>query len=159
MMQTGILFGVSRRDPRAVGMYSRHYSSSKNNKTFREWLAYGITAPGETIVLMSADSSVLFVWLKQKYIDSNQTGVNCAVFRNEGSLLSSDIILEAEQFAWERWSGERLYTYVDPNEVKSSNPGYCFKKAGWRLVRDEKGKPTLTTKGLLILEKYPKVPA
>jgi len=151
-----LLFGVSRRDPRVVGLYDRHYSSAKNNKTIRHWLGYGITAPGETITLMSADSTVLFVWLKQRYIDNDQTGVNCAVFRNEGSILSSLIILEAERFAWERWPAERLYTYVDPNEIASHNPGYCFKKAGWGLVRDEHRKPRLTTKGLLILEKYPK---
>lgn len=158
MMQPGmLLFGVSRRDPRAVGMYARHYSSTKNNKTIRNWLASGITPPGETINLMSADGSVLFVWLKQKYVESDQTGVNCACFRNEGSIQGSAIILEAEEFAWERWPGERLYTYVDPNAVRSVNPGYCFKKAGWKLVRDEKGKPMLTTKGLLILEKYPEV--
>lgn len=155
-MLTGmLLFGVSRRDPRVVSLYGRHYSSAKNNKTVRDWLDYGITAPGETITLMSADSAVLFVWLKQQYTQSDQVGVNCAVFRNEGSVLSSLIILEAEQFAWERWPGERLYTYVDPSEITSHNPGYCFKQAGWKLVRDEHSKPRLTTKELLILEKCP----
>jgi hypothetical protein len=31
--------------------------------------------------------------------------VNCAVFRNEGPVLSSDLILEAEELAWGRWPG------------------------------------------------------
>jgi hypothetical protein len=139
-------YGTSRRDPRVVGLYSRHYSSAKNNKTMREWLATGITAPGETITLLTADGSALFVWLKQRYVDNDQTGVNCAVFRNEGSELSSNLILEAEQIAWQRWAGERLYTYVDPGAVKSSNPGFCFLKAGWSKCGYTKG-------GLIVLEK------
>jgi hypothetical protein len=61
----------------------------------------------------------------------NQTGYNCAIFRNESSRLSSDIILEAEQFAIEKWGPNRMYTYIDPGKIKSENPGYCYKKAGW----------------------------
>ena len=36
-----------------------------------------------------------------------------------------------DSLAWERWPGERLFTYVDPNKVRSFNPGYCFLRAGW----------------------------
>jgi hypothetical protein len=153
MFEGALWYGVSKRDSRAAGLYSRHYSSAKNNKTMRDWLGYGITPPGESIVLMTSDSSALFVWLKQQYVDNDQTGVNCAVFRNEGTYLSSALILKAERIAWQRWPGERLYTYVDPGAVSSKNPGCCFKRAGWELVRDEHGKPRKTTRGLLILEK------
>lgn len=146
-------YRVSRRDPRVVDLYSRHYSSKKNNKTMREWRDYGITAPGEDITLLTSDCSALFVWLKQKYVQNDQVGINCVVFRNEGMDLSSVLILEAEEWAEREWQAERLYTYVDPDEVKSNNPGYCFKKAGWKLVRDENGKPRKTSRGLLIFEK------
>jgi hypothetical protein len=147
-------YKVSRRDPRAVGLYSRHYSAKKNGKGKSEWLAFGITAPGEgQKVYMTSDCSALFVWNRQKYRKDKQTGIECAVFRNEGEELSSALILEAEQIAWEQWPGERLYTFVDPSEVTSSNPGYCFKQAGWELVRDDDGKPVATKGGLLILEK------
>lgn len=147
-------YGVSRRDPRVVGLYARHYSSAKNGKTIRDWLDHGITAPGETITLMTSDCSALFVWLRQKYVQNDQRGVNCAVFHNEGGILSSVLILEAEEFAWARWKDERLFTYVNLDEVESRNPGYCFKKAGWQLVRDEACKPLKTMGGLLILEKH-----
>jgi hypothetical protein len=43
---------------------------------------------------------------------AGQRGVNCAVFRNESSVLSSELIREACGLAWTRWPGERLYTYV-----------------------------------------------
>ncbi len=99
------------------------------------------------MVLMNGDCTALFVW--RKFIDdSGQQGVNCAVFRNEGPVLSSTLILEAEQLAWGRWPGERLYTYVAPQSIRSTNPGCCFKAAGWRRCGQTKG-------GLVILEKQP----
>jgi hypothetical protein len=53
------------------------------------------------------------------------------IFRNESQHLSSDMILKAEKFALNRWGDTRAYTYVDPRKVRSSNPGYCFRVAGW----------------------------
>jgi hypothetical protein len=74
----------------------------------------------------------------------------CSIFRNEGPLRSSDLILEAEQLAWRRWPGQRLFTYVWPAKVKSVNPGYCFKMAGWQQCgRNKDGR-------LIILEKLPR---
>ena len=69
------------------------------------------------------------------------------VFRNEGPLLSSDLIREACGIAWERWPGERLFTHVNPSKVQSTNPGYCFLRAGWRRCGKTKG-------GLVILEYF-----
>ena len=96
------------------------------------------------MVLMTLDCDALFVW--RKFIDdSGERGVNCAVFRNEGPILSSTLILEAEQLAWGRWPGERLYTYVDARKIRSTNPGYCFLMAGWRRMdyRTANGKRVL----------------
>ena len=42
---------------------------------------------------------------------------------------------------------ERFFTFVNPGKVGSPNPGYCFKKAGWRHVGRTKKR------GLHILEK------
>ena len=78
----------------------------------------------------------------------DQTGINCAVFRNESSMLSSDLVREADELAWQKWPGQRHYTYVAPNKVASAHPGYCFKKAGWRKCGTSKG-------GLVILEVLP----
>lgn len=148
-------YPVTKTDPRAVDLYSRHYSATKNNKTRTDWLQHGIVAPGQCIVLLTPDARALFVWLKQRFRRSLQTGINCAVFRNEGPHSSSNLILQAEHIAWNRWPGERLYTYVDPHQVNSPNPGYCFKVAGWHLVRHSNRQPVRTSKGLLILEKFP----
>lgn len=98
------------------------------------------------MVLLTPHCDALFVWRKFES-DDGQEGVNCAVFRNESSQLSSDLILEAEKLAWDKWPNERLYTYVAPKKIRSTNPGYCFLKAGWR-----KCGVTATHK-LIILEK------
>lgn len=66
-------------------------------------------------------------------MDRGRGGVNCAVFRNESDLLSSTLILEAEALALQRWpDARRFYTYINPRAIASTNPGYCFKVAGWR---------------------------
>jgi hypothetical protein len=95
---------------------------------------------------MTADSTALFVWLYQAYRVNEQDGIECAVYRNEGEELSSELILEAELIAWNRWPGARLFTYVDPGAVESANPGFCFKAAGWSCCGE-------TGRGLHVLEK------
>ena len=92
---------------------------------------------GRKLVLRNAEASVLFVWMfpDPTMRMDGQTGYNCAIFRNESPRLSSEIILEAERMAFEKWGLNRMYTYIDPAKIKSRNPGYCFKAAGWRFVR------------------------
>jgi hypothetical protein len=89
---------------------------------------------GRKLVLRDARGDVLFVWM---YPDptmrsDGQTGYNCAIFRNESQRRSSEIILEAERFAFDKWGPNRFYTYVNPRKIKSTNPGYCFLMAGWK---------------------------
>lgn len=113
----------------ALQLFSRHYSKYhyKDGRKPNRFVG-----PGERIVLVTDDGTAMFVW--RKFIDkSGQKGVNCSVFRNEGPMLSSSLISEAVQIAWARWPGERLYTYVNADKIRSVNPGYCFKKAGWTL--------------------------
>jgi len=122
--------------PIARQMFSRHYSyNTRRNQISMFPLKnrnYSLfVGPGQKMVLLTEDQSALFVW--RKFISGDgQQGVNCAVFRNEGSMLASDLIREAMTMAWERWPGERLYTYVNAARVTSHNPGYCFLCAGWK---------------------------
>lgn len=148
-MFDGHWYAVTKFDPRAVDLFSRHYSSKINGKMVKDWLKFGIASPGETMTLINTNGTALFVWLKQKYNSGDQFGVNCAVFRNESKTLSSTLIIEAEHLAWGKWPGERLFTYVDATKIKSVNPGYCFLRAGWRRCGVTKNR------GLIILEKLP----
>lgn len=105
--------------------YSRyHYADGRKPKLF--------VGPGEKLVLISPDALAMFVW--RKFIPKDgQQGVNCAVFRNEGTARSSELITIADSIAWERWPDERLYTYVNPRAVRHKrDPGRCFLRAGWR---------------------------
>ena len=129
-------------DPYALVMYERHYSAHRYRDGRHRRLFVG---PGEKLVLVGQDGLSLFVWRKFRSLD-HQEGINCAVFRNEGRILSSDLIREAMTIAWERWPGARLYTYVDASKIRSSNPGYCFKAAGWRVCGTTKDR------GLVILD-------
>lgn len=140
---------VKDGDPRVATMYRRHYSCYK----YRDNRKHGrnrdlVMGPGEKLVLLGVDCRAIFGWRRFRD-DSGQTGVNCAFFRNEGSKLSSELILEAEEHAWRKWPGERLYTYVNTKIVRGD--GKCFKIAGWR-------KCGRTIKRhLLILEKLPRI--
>lgn len=137
-------YGAKDGDGRALALFRRHYSRYQYKDGRKPRLFAG---PGYKMVLLLVDGSALFVW--RKFIDaSGQQGVNCAVFRNESEHLSSELILEAEELAWQRWSGERLYTYVNPLHT-SANPGYCFKQAGWKRCGVTK------VNKLIILEKLP----
>jgi hypothetical protein len=60
--------------------------------------------------------------------------------------LSSQLILEAERVAQCRWPGEPFYTHVRGNSIKSVNPGYCFKKAGWEPIGQSKSGTTILKK-------------
>jgi hypothetical protein len=127
----------------AAAIYDRHYSRNPASRGDPR-----IAGPGEKIVLLTPCALALFVW--RKFISKDkQEGVNCAIFRNEGAGRSSDLIRAAMTLAWERWPGERLYTYVNPRRVRSANPGCCFKKAGWRRCGITK------TRKLIVLECNP----
>lgn len=153
--QFGPVFGRTRlgqwwyefRDGDALcrAIYDRHYSRYRYADGRQPKLFVG---PGEKCVMMTAAGDALWVW--RKFHDaSGQAGVNCSVFRNEGATLSSALILDAEAVAWRRWPGHRLYTYVNPRLIRSTNPGACYRAAGWRRCGVTKRRQ------LVILEKRP----
>ena len=127
---------ISPCDERAFNLYCRHYSKSSSYKNSRKTnvRTRKITGPGQSIVLLTEDEKALFVWHYNSVKRwDKQTGVNCSIFRNESKYLSSFLILEAEKWVLEKWPEcERLFTYVDSGKIKSENPGFCFKKAGWK---------------------------
>lgn len=136
-------------DKTCLAMYERHYSAHEYADGRERTLFVG---PGEKLVLRSATGDAFFVW--RRFIDAcidertgeRQQGINCAVFRNEGSEVSSNLIRKADSIADRFWTDRRHYTYVNQKKVRSSNPGFCFLRAGWRKCGQTKG-------GLLILER------
>lgn len=127
-----------------LALYERHYSAYRYRDGRRRRLFVG---PGEKVVLRTREADALFVW--RKFLDdSGQGGVNCAVFRNESPHQSSKLIRQADQIADCLWPHRRHYTCVDATKIRSTNPGFCFIRAGWR-------RHATTLKGLLILERLP----
>ncbi|NER33159.1 MAG: hypothetical protein F6J93_03650 [Oscillatoria sp. SIO1A7] len=109
-----------------------------------------IMPPGKSIIILNEDEGWLYCWNRQEYRRDGLGGLpECTLFRNEGKRLSSEIILECEKVLVEchpNWP-RCAFTYVDPRFVESPNPGYCFKKAGWRKIDKSKNL------GLLLMMK------
>jgi hypothetical protein len=101
--------------------------------------------PGEKIVLRTRAGDAGFVW-RNFVSDADEHGINCAFFRNEGAVLSSELVRQADAIADAVWACRRHYTYADPAGVRSANPGFCFIMAGWR-------RCGMTANGKLIFER------
>lgn len=126
---TDTLIVTNKFDPEMAMLADRHYSrQSIGNRQF--------LPPGRTLCIRNAEGTVVFGWnwqFEEKRKD-NQQGYCCCIFRNESHRRSSEIILECEEIAIDRWGPHRMFTYVNPEKIESRNPGYCFKQAGWKRV-------------------------
>ena len=139
----------------ARDIFKRHY-------TYRPRIAGRrvnelIIGPGEKYLLLAADAGALCAWRKEKHRRDGQIGVECCIYRRESGDDAAPLLTEAMRLAWQKWPGERLFTFVDPLGVKptirASRPtwGHIFYLAGWRFAG-------LSKKRLHILECAP-VPA
>lgn len=126
---------VTKFEPRAAALADRHYNRRKVGSP-------QFMPPGETMVLLSADELAVFGWWRPHPRSglramNGRDGWTCTIFRNEGHALSSAMILEAEYHLADKASGcgpDGLMTYVDLRKVRSRNPGYCFRCAGYRRI-------------------------
>jgi hypothetical protein len=93
--------------------------------------------PGQTLVL-KAHRAVWGWW--RPHPDSGLSSMNgldgwtCTIFRNESSVLSSQLVLAAEAMLAQEASDcgpDGMLTYVWDSKIRSTNPGYCFQCAGW----------------------------
>jgi hypothetical protein len=130
-------------DPEMRMLADRHYS--RRSVGARQFLC-----SGRKLVIRDAAGTMLFGWMNcdlDKRFDG-QRGYNCAIFRNESARRSSDIILECEVLAYAKWGLNRVYTYINAAAIKSPNPGYCFKCAGWQHIGYSKGGLHLLAKDI-----------
>lgn len=96
------------------------------------------TRNGQNLVFVTEDC--LAVWVtfrptpgKAKRSDGRDAW-ECALFRNEGPALSSDLIREACSLSlslWGPYPKDGMITFIKPSAIRSPNPGYCYKAAGW----------------------------
>lgn len=122
----------------AAAIANRHYSRVLRNRQGNR-----IMPPGKSLIILNEEEGWLFCWNRQRYRRDGLGNLpGCTLFRNEGARLSSKVILECERILtqiYPNWP-RCVFTYVDPKLVKSPNPGYCFKKAGWRKIDRSKKK-------------------
>jgi hypothetical protein len=111
--------------------------------------------PGQTVCLLTDDETAVFGWWRPDpqsgIVSMNELdGWTCTIFRNTGPTQSSTLILAAER-ALKRYAHDcgpdGLLTYVWDRRVQSTNPGYCFRCAGWtRRSRSADNRKTLLHK-------------
>lgn len=139
---------VTKFDSRGAALADRHYS--RRTKGSRQFMP-----PGETQVFVTGDGLAVFGWWRPHprsglKLWSGLDGWTCTIFRNEGPTLSSVLILEAERLlaaSGVTCGPDGMLTYVFDKKVRSSNPGCCFKKAGWKKRgRSKCGRKTLYAK-------------
>lgn len=104
--------------------------------------------PGRNLVLRTAAGDA--VWVTWDGIrDDGLRAWECTIFRNESSATSSAMIREAVAATLAEWGSplpDGLITYVDATAIRSTNPGCCFKRAGWRRIGESKRR------GLILLQ-------
>ncbi len=119
-----------RADPRAARLADRHYSRGTIG-------AVQFAPPGRCLVLLNREASAVWVtsWPYPEYVlRAWKDAWLCTLFRNESSLLSSELIREA--VAVTRWRyGESpmsgMITMIDETKIRHKrDTGRCYRKAG-----------------------------
>lgn len=117
--------GRSDRDGAALA--DRHYS--RKTPGTPQWMP-----SGRALVFVTPCGRATWGTSYSVHPDDGLDSWRCTIFRNEGAGLSSDLILHAMALTAELWGeppADGWLTYVKPDEVRSTNPGFCFLKAGW----------------------------
>ena len=123
-----------RFDPQALPLADRHYNRRKVGSP-------QFVPPGRCLVLLSADHDALWVtsWPFAEYVRHAWPGawVN-SLFRNEGGVLSSELIMAAVAHTRARWPGvppQGIVSFVDASKTRRKrDPGRCYRRAGWKHV-------------------------
>jgi hypothetical protein len=138
---------VGKFHPVTAKLADGHYSRRKPG-------APQFMPPGQTLILLSEDELAVFGWWRPHPAAGLKAmngldGWTCTIFRNTGRQLSSALILAAEPILLARYDvgPDGLMTYVWDKKIRSPNPGYCFKCAGYQVAgRSADGRKTLLRK-------------
>lgn len=147
MIDVGHWIVVPKFTPAAARLADGHYSRRTPGSN-------QFMPPGQTMVLLTPDADAVFGWWRPDPSSGLRAmngldGWTCTIFRNIGPTLSSELILDAERRIVDRYDcgPDGFITYVWDDRVASPNPGYCFKRAGWRVTgRSADGRKTLLQK-------------
>jgi len=127
---SGVWEVAHKSHPAALALADRHYSRRKPGSN-------QIGPPGRKLVLVSPAGDALWLshWPNAELGLDGLDAYRCSIFRNEGPVLSSDLILAAMDLTVRLWGPtprDGWVTWVDRAKVRATtNPGYCFLVAGW----------------------------
>ncbi len=137
-----------RFDATVVPLADRHYNRRKVGSP-------QFMPPGKCVVFATVARDAFWgsSWPIAEYVRHAWAGAwMCTAFRNEGPVLSSDLIREATaatRFIWGDPPPLGFVTFVDPTKTRQKkDPGYCYLRAGWKVVGKTKG-------GLIALQLLP----
>jgi len=129
-----------RDDPAARAVADRHYNRQHVG-------ASGFVPPGSCLVLKTETSPVtrrpwavwVTSWPQAQWVKHRWAGawINTLYRREGGPGPASELIRWAVAHSMHRWPDVPplgIVTFVDPAEVASEVPGYCYLRAGWRHV-------------------------
>jgi hypothetical protein len=137
-----------RADKEVLPLADRHYNRQKIGSP-------QFVPPGRCVVLKTqnpCDAFWITSWPFAQFVKHAWAGAwVCSAFRNEGNLLSSELIRQAVAATRSIWEAPELgmVTFVNAEKVKHKrDPGRCYLKAGFRNVGLTKG-------GLVALQLLP----
>jgi len=120
-----------RADPRVRPLADRHYNRQKIGSP-------QFAPPGRCLVLTTKDADAFWItsWPFAEYVKHAWAGAwVCSAFRNEGPILSSELIQEAvaATVAHYGYPGEiGMITFVDASKTRHKrDPGRCYVRAGF----------------------------
>lgn len=135
---------TNKGDQRCRRLADRHYTRRKSSVGKRQF-----TRPGRNLVLYAEHEGRAAVWVSWRGIQDHAWpgSWECTIFRNETSLLSSDLIAQAVALTVEAWGPlppEGIITFVDPVKTSrgrsdDSEPGACYRHAGWSEIGSTAG--------------------
>ncbi|HEX8781679.1 MAG TPA: hypothetical protein VF728_11000 [Nocardioides sp.] len=127
-----------RADRAAARIADRHYNrQSPGSPQF--------VPPGACLVLRAEQSVWVTSWPLAEYVKHAWAGawINSLFRREGGDVQASDMIRFAVAHTRATWPAVPelgMVTFVDPDEVESTNPGYCYLKAGFKRVGKTKDR-------------------
>jgi hypothetical protein len=128
-----------RFDKRALPIANRHYNRQKPESP-------QFVPPGGCAVFLTPDEDALWVTSTPmaEYVRHEWPGawVN-SLFRNEGFVLSSELIRDAvaaSRFVLGDPPPQGIVSFIDPSKTRRKrDPGRCYIKAGWHYLGLTKG--------------------
>lgn len=116
-----------RADPPAVAIADRHYNRQKPGTP-------QFVPPGACLVLLMPGAVWTSSWPRYVQHQWPRAWVN-TLFRKEIPGIASEFIIEAVAATRYYWGPaippQGMITFVNPREVRSTNPGYCYLMAGF----------------------------